>query len=102
SANVGLPPPPHHADLGEQNHLIIYLLKGYYGDKNEPATHFNAVAELKHLSMYDFDRLLDAIGTFAAQPEAEAQAAANKRIRNNHRKAEGDQPAQNDPTRLQD
>ena len=82
--------------------FVIDRLRGYYADKGVPATHFNAVAELKPASLYDFDRRIDAIGTFAALPEAEALAAANKRIRNILRKAEGDIPAQIDPALLQE
>lgn len=82
--------------------FILDRLKGYYSDKGVPATHFNAVAELKPASLYDFDRRLDAIGTFAALPEAEALAAANKRIRNILRKAEGDIPGQIDASLLQE
>jgi glycyl-tRNA synthetase beta chain len=80
--------------------FIIDRLRGYYADKGVPATHFNAVAELKPASLYDFDRRIDAIGTFAALPEAEALAAANKRIRNILRKAEGDIPGMVDPALL--
>ncbi|WP_295928549.1 glycine--tRNA ligase subunit beta [uncultured Xanthomonas sp.] len=76
--------------------FILDRLRGYYADKGVPATQFNAVAELKPASLYDFDRRIDAIGTFAALPEAEALAAANKRIRNILRKAEGEIPAQVD------
>jgi glycyl-tRNA synthetase beta chain len=39
-------------------------------------------------SLLDFDRRLKAIGEFAKLPEAEALAAANKRIRNILRKAD--------------
>ncbi|AJC46397.1 glycine--tRNA ligase subunit beta [Xanthomonas sacchari] len=74
--------------------FILDRLRGYYADKGVPATQFNAVAELKPASLYDFDRRIDAIGIFAALPEAEALAAANKRIRNILRKAEGEIPAQ--------
>lgn len=80
--------------------FIIDRLRGYYADKGVPATHFNAVAELKPASLYDFDRRIDAIGTFAALPEAEALAAANKRIRNILRKAEGAIPGMVDPALL--
>ncbi len=80
--------------------FVIDRLRGYYADKGVPATHFNAVAELKPVSLYDFDRRIDAIGTFAALPEAEALAAANKRIRNILRKAEGDIPGMIDPALL--
>ncbi|MBO9881158.1 glycine--tRNA ligase subunit beta [Xanthomonas sp. D-109] len=92
--------------------FILDRLRGYYSDKGVPATQFNAVAALFSVaaeaapttvpattalgSLYDFDRRIDAIGTFAALPEAEALAAANKRIRNILRKAEGEIPAQVD------
>jgi len=62
--------------------FILDRLRGYYTDKSAPAAHFNAVAELKPASLYDFDRRIDAIGTFAQLPEAAALAAANKRIGN--------------------
>jgi len=107
--------------------FILDRLRGYYADKDVPATHFNAVAALfsvaaeaaptgntaasvgaasaataAHGSLYDFDRRIDAIGIFATLPEAEALAAANKRIRNILRKAEGAIPAQIDPTLLRE
>jgi glycyl-tRNA synthetase beta chain len=93
---VGASKPSEEVDarqLASDLHLFILdRLKGYYADKGVPATHFNAVADLKPASLYDFDRRIDAIGTFATLPEAEALAAANKRIRNILRKAEGDIP----------
>lgn len=88
------------AELEEIYDFILDRLKGYYADKGVPATHFNAVAELRPHSLYDFDRRIDAIGTFAQLPEAEALAAANKRIRNILRKAEGEVPGQVDDTLL--
>ncbi|MCL7714762.1 glycine--tRNA ligase subunit beta [Stenotrophomonas mori] len=88
--------------LPELYDFILDRLKGYYADKGVPATHFNAVAELKPASLYDFDRRIDAIGTFAQLPEAEALAAANKRIRNILRKAEGEIPGQIDPSLLRE
>ncbi len=48
-------------------------------------------------SLLDFDRRLKAIGEFARLPEAEALAAANKRIRNILRKVEGEVPTAIDP-----
>ncbi len=62
--------------------FILDRLRGYYADKGVPTSHFTAVAELKPASLYDFDRRIDAIGTFAQLPEAAALAAANKRIGN--------------------
>jgi glycyl-tRNA synthetase beta chain len=68
--------------------FILDRLRGYYADKGVPAQHFNAVAEKRPASLYDFDRRIDAIGTFAQLPEAEALAAANKRIGNILKKAD--------------
>ncbi len=89
-------------ELAEIFDFVIDRLRGYYSDKGVPATHFNAVAELRPASLYDFDRRIDAIGTFAQLPEAEALAAANKRIRNILRKAEGDIPGTLDPSLLRE
>jgi len=79
--------------LGAELHdFILDRLRGYYADKGVPAQHFAAVAELKPASLYDFDRRIDAIGTFVERPEAEALAAANKRIGNILKKAEEEVP----------
>lgn len=106
----GIEVPASHANarsLAATQHTELYdfvidRLKGYYADRGVPATHFNAVAELRPASLYDFDRRIDAIGTFAQLPEAEALAAANKRIRNILRKAEGDIPGTIDPALLRE
>ncbi|MEA5125812.1 glycine--tRNA ligase subunit beta [Xanthomonas floridensis] len=102
--------------------FILDRLKGYYADKGVPATHFNAVAALfsvapegapaprgvgahlgaTHGSLYDFDRRIDAIGIFATLPEAEALAAANKRIRNILRKVDGEIPGDIDTMLLRE
>ncbi|USJ02579.1 glycine--tRNA ligase subunit beta [Xanthomonas prunicola] len=87
---------------GELYDFILDRLKGYYTDKGVPATHFNAVAELRPASLYDFDRRIDAIGIFATLPEAEALAAANKRIRNILRKVDGEIPGDIDTTLLRE
>ncbi|WDJ89998.1 glycine--tRNA ligase subunit beta [Xanthomonas campestris] len=88
--------------LAEIYDFIIDRLRGYYTDKGVPAAHFNAVAELRPASLYDFDRRIDAIGIFATLPEAEALAAANKRIRNILRKVEGEIPGDIDTTLLRE
>lgn len=75
---------------GEIYDFTIDRLKGYYADKGVSTTQFNAVAELKPASLYDFDRRIEAIGNFAALPEAATLAAANKRIGNILRKAEAE------------
>lgn len=102
TANAGLAERKVQADGAELHDFIVDRLKGYYADKGVPATHFNAVAELKPASLYDFDRRIDAIGTFAQLPEAEALAAANKRIRNILRKADGEIPGSIDPALLRE
>jgi glycyl-tRNA synthetase beta chain len=76
------------ADPSELYDFILDRLRGYYADKGVPAAHFNAVAELKPASLADFDTRIAAIGTFAALPEAQALAAANKRIGNILKKAD--------------
>ncbi len=81
--------------IGVANDLYAFILdrlRGYYADKGVSATQFNAVAELKPASLYDLDRRIDAIVHFAALPEAEALAAANKRIGNILRKVEDEVP----------
>src|SRR5690606_33539085 len=97
--------PPQGAQGGdaaveEIHDFVLDRLRGYYADRGVPTQHFNAVAELRPASLYDFDRRIDAIGRFAALPEAEALAAADKRIRNILRKVEGEVPAAVDPALL--
>ena len=82
--------------------FILDRLRGYYADKGVPTQHFNAVAELRPHSLYDFDTRLDAIGQFAALPEAEALAAANKRIGNILKKADVEIPQAIDRSLLND
>ena len=100
TANKALAVNSVQADIDELYDFILDRLRGYYTDKSVPASHFNAVAELKPKSLYDFDRRIDAIGIFAALPEAAALAAANKRIRNILKKAEGEIPPVEDPALL--
>ena len=88
AANAGLADKGVQADVAELADFITDRLKGYYADRGVPTSQFNAVAERKPASLYDFDRRIDAIGIFAALPEAAVLAAANKRIGNILRKAE--------------
>nr|WP_298154708.1 glycine--tRNA ligase subunit beta [uncultured Pseudoxanthomonas sp.] len=93
ATNVELPSQEHISKqvdglVNDLYDFILDRLRGYYADKGVPAAHFTAVAELKPASLYDFDTRLDAIGTFATLPEAEALAAANKRIGNILKKAD--------------
>ncbi|MFN3703690.1 glycine--tRNA ligase subunit beta [Thermomonas sp.] len=96
-ANEALATRNVQADPSELYDFILDRLRGYYADKGVPASHFNAVAEWKPASLYDFDRRLDAIGTFAQLPEAAALAAANKRIGNILKKADIAIPGMEDP-----
>jgi len=107
SALAGLPPAVQPSAERKTDALpqelydfILDRLRGYYADKGVPASHFNAVLELKPTSLYDVDRRIDAIGIFAALPEADALAAANKRIRNILRKADVAIPGMVDPALL--
>lgn len=68
--------------------FVYERLRGYYAEKGVPAAHFEAVRAVETSAhgepdnLHDFDRRIDAIGTFAQLPEAAALAAANKRIGN--------------------
>lgn len=90
------------ANRDELYDFVLDRLKGYYADKGVTVQQFNAVAALRPKSLYDLDRRIDAIGTFAALPEAEALAAADKRIRNILRKADIEIPGTVDPTLLRE
>ena len=90
------------ADADELYDFILDRLRGYYADRGVPVQHFNAVAERRPASLADFDRRIDAIGSFAALPEAEALAAANKRIGNILRKASDEIPAVEDAALLRE
>ncbi|MFZ2753240.1 MAG: glycine--tRNA ligase subunit beta [Lysobacteraceae bacterium] len=73
--------------------FIVDRLRSYYADKGVTPQQFEAVTALMRSvatfdSLLDFDRRLKAIGEFAKLPEAEALAAANKRIRNILKKAD--------------
>jgi len=87
-------------DVGELYDFILDRLRGYFGDRGVPPQQFEAVTALRPASLLDFDRRLKAIAEFARLPEAEALAAANKRIRNILRKVEGELPTTIDPARF--
>ena len=87
-------------DAGELYDFILERLRGYYAERGVPVQQFNAVAALRPASLADFDRRIDAIASFAKLPEAEALAAADKRIRNILRKADGAVPETVDPVLL--
>jgi glycyl-tRNA synthetase beta chain len=83
--------------------FVLERLRSYYADQGVGSTAFDAVAALGVdgvASLPDFDRRLRAIAGFAAQPEAPALAAANKRIRNILRKHTAPVPDRIDASRL--
>ncbi|MBL8261691.1 MAG: glycine--tRNA ligase subunit beta [Xanthomonadaceae bacterium] len=89
--------------------LIVFLqdfifdrLRNYYADMGASPQQFEAVASSRPSSLVDFDRRLKAIGEFAKLPDAEALAAANKRIRNILKKADIAIPDAVDALKFQD
>jgi glycyl-tRNA synthetase beta chain len=68
--------------------FICERLGSYYQSQGTTSQEYNAVCNVQAPSLLDFDRRLKAIGEFAKLPEAEALAAANKRIRNIIKKAD--------------
>jgi len=74
--------------------FMLNRLKGIYADENVPLETFNAVAQRKPSNIADFDQRLKAVMAFQQLPEAEALAAANKRISNILKKAKGFKPAE--------
>ncbi len=85
-------PVPASTTKAELYDFILDRLRNYYADQAIPASHFDAIAELRPASLLDFDRRLKAIGAFASLPEAPALAAANKRIRNILKKSAATDP----------
>ncbi len=88
------------ADDAEIAGFVYDRLRGYYADRGVASVQFDAVENVAHHSLSDFDRRLTAIAEFAKLPEAEALAAANKRIRNILKKVEGDVPSRVDTSRF--
>ncbi|KAB8315350.1 glycine--tRNA ligase subunit beta [Tolypothrix campylonemoides VB511288] len=81
--------------------FVIERLRAYATDRGVPAQAFEAVRAIHDAaSLPDFVRRLDAVTEFAKLPEAEALAAANKRIRNILKKADVDVPDAVDASRF--
>ncbi len=68
---------------------ILDRLKAYYADRGIDTDTIDSVLALKPGNPLDFDRRVRAVQAFRDLPEAEALAAANKRIGNILKKAEG-------------
>ena len=87
--------PAKHAEIGSYDitQFVYDRLRGYYADRGVASVQFDAVENVAHDSLPDFDHRLNAIAEFAKLPEAQALAAANKRIRNILKKVEGEVPS---------
>jgi glycyl-tRNA synthetase beta chain len=94
--------PVQAADTGayDVTRFVYDRLRGYYADRGLTGAQFDAVFDAVHESLPDFDARLQAVRAFVQLPEAAALAAANKRIRNILRKAEGEVAGQVDPARF--
>ena len=85
-------------DTGEAVYqFMLDRLRGLYTEDGTTQDVFEAVAAVKPSSIADFEHRVRAVADFRALPEAEALAAANKRIRNILKKANGDIAPQIDP-----
>jgi len=73
---------------------IMARLRAYYQEYGIANDTIDAVASLKPSRPLEFDQRIKAVASFRNLPEAEALAAANKRIANILKKAKGNIPAQ--------
>ena len=78
--------------------FMLERLKGLYLDAGTPLEVFEAVAAVHPESIADFEHRVRAVSDFRDLPEAEALAAANKRISNILKKVDGTIPAGIDPS----
>ena len=81
--------------------FMVNRLKGIYTDEGVPVETFNAVAHRRPGNISDFDQRLHAVLAFQQLPEAEALAAANKRISNILKKADHFIPGEPHPELFQ-
>ncbi|QBB68943.1 glycine--tRNA ligase subunit beta [Pseudolysobacter antarcticus] len=68
--------------------FILDRLRGYYADQGISGDVFEAVRAVEPATLSDFDQRMHAVVEFAKLPEAQALAAANKRIGNILRQAD--------------
>jgi len=82
---------------------VMERLRAYYveGDRGITTEMFDAVLAKRPASPLDFDARIRALADFLSLPDAASLAAANKRIANILRKAEGAVPVRVDPSLLQ-
>jgi len=78
------------AALTEELQIFVFeRLRGYYADQGVGSEQFDAVSAVDVETLIDFDRRLRAVAEFSRLPDAQALAAANKRIGNILRQAGG-------------
>ena len=80
--------PRRHEIAAELYEFVLDRLRGYYADAGIAGDRFEAVRALDPADLGDFDARIRAVDAFARLPEAEALAAANKRIANILRQAQ--------------
>jgi glycyl-tRNA synthetase beta chain len=80
----------YKSSISEVRDFIDDRLRGYLKDKGYSAQQVEAVVSLRLEHLDDVVQRLDAVQAFSSLPEAEALAAANKRITNILRKHEGE------------
>ena len=73
---------------------IMERLRAYYQEQGISSDSIDAVASLQPSRPLEFDQRIKAVASFRNLPEAEALAAANKRIANILKKVNGDIPTQ--------
>ncbi len=81
--------------------FMLERLRGLYAEQAIPGDVFDAVKAVDPPHLGDFDRRMVAVEQFRHLPEAEALAAANKRIGNLLKKVEGELPSEIDPARFE-
>ncbi len=82
--------------------FMLERLRGWLLERGIRAEVFEAVLAVRPTRPLDFERRTQAVNDFLDLPQAEALAAANKRISNILKKAEGELPTALDETLLQD
>ncbi len=86
--------------VGDTFEFIMERLRRYYTDQGVAADTFEAVSARRPTRPLDFDDRVRAVQLFRTLPEAQALAAADKRIRNILRKSEEALPASAERSRL--
>ena len=80
--------------------FVYERLRSYYAEKGFGNDLFDAVRAVTPESLSDFDRRLRAVAEFSSMPQAQALAAANKRIGNILRQSGDNAPGKLDPALL--